>query len=335
MTVVLVFGAGGPAANSFINALRLADDYRIIAANTDPTDLRLADADEYKLVGPTDNDLWRVLDETNPDFVHAQPDEEVLRLSRLRHIVRGYGVRYLLPRHEVVTLCQDKWLTYEKLRDAGVAVPYTLLPEAEKDYWQSAACWMRPRWGAGGKGSLKLEAGAPWWSPPDGTWTLAEYLPGPTITVQQLYRDGDLYISQGRARHAWTHGDRGSCRIGQTVSDDEADLIAYDAVKAVDPKPHGVYGVDMTRDAEGHPRVTEINIGRFFTTIPHFFAEAGVNIADMYVRLGLGQSVERRGRNPLPSGLKWVRQWDRPPLLIPKKGEAHAFDRGAAAVAAS
>ena len=57
--------------------------------------------------------------------------------------------------------------------------------------------------------------------------------------------------------------------------------------------------------------LTEINIGRFFTTI-YFFTKAGLNMPAIYRDLALEgrhPKLERK-RNPLPTGLAWVRGMD-------------------------
>jgi carbamoyl-phosphate synthase large subunit len=67
--------------------------------------------------------------------------------------------------------------------------------------------------------------------------------------------------------------------------------------------------------------VTEINVGRFFTT-SNFFAHAGLNMPDMYLQLGLGNQLAERPAvyNPLPDDLYWVRMIDMGYRLV-KDGE--------------
>jgi carbamoyl-phosphate synthase large subunit len=245
---------------------------------------------------------------SRPDYVHAQPDEEVAKLSRLRSKIRQYGCAVFLPRADVIDICQDKWLTYLSLEKCGVPVPRTTLDGLD---FIGENVHARPRKGAGGKGSWQ----GPWlYSHTGDDYTIAELLPGPTVTWQGIYANGQLIVSQQRKRLAWTHDTRGSCLVGETYSDAIHNKIALDAVFAVDLHPHGIYGVDMTLDAEGNPRVTEINIGRFFTTI-EFFAQAGVNFPDIAVRLARGEKVEPIGSNPLPNGLRWTRAIDALPVL--------------------
>jgi phosphoglycolate phosphatase-like HAD superfamily hydrolase len=70
----------------------------------------------------------------------------------------------------------------------------------------------------------------------------------------------------------------------------------------------------MKEDRDGRPRVAEINAGRFFTT-SNFFAHAGLNMPDTYVRLGVGERLERPSarHDPRPEDLYWVRMIDMAP----------------------
>ena len=93
------------------------------------------------------------------------------------------------------------------------------------------------------------------------------------------------------------------------------------AVGAVDVKPHGIYGVDMKEDVEGNLKVTEINVGRFYTT-SDFGATMGENLPHQYMLLGMGGKVSDLvfyvdviGREETPY---WIRGLDREPVLWTK-----------------
>lgn len=327
MRRVLLLGAGGPAANGVARSLRLARGYWLHGANTSSDDLLHADVDERHLFWTNstkpefdqqrDDELLDLVAKIRPDLVHAQPDEEVAKVSRLRNELRDLGCRVFLPRKEVVALCQDKWRTYQALYK-WVPVPRSCTPN-DLYALEADRVHVRPKTGAGGKGSFSgtkrevrefLDA--------DGqrrlNYMCAEWLPGPTVTWQGLYANGELICSQLRRRLAWTNVDRGSCRIGETFSNQATHDIATDTVFQIDLFPHGIYGVDMTLAEDGQPRVTEINIGRFFTTI-EFFARLGLNMPDLYCRLACGEEVECPGVNPLPDGRRWIRQYDCEPIL--------------------
>lgn len=144
-----------------------------------------------------------------------------------------------------------------------------------------------------------------------------------TVTWLSVWYEGELIVAQTRARAGWTHGNRaisgvtGVTKVGQTISDQNVDKVALQAIKAVSNKPHGIFGVDMAYDQEGFPNPTEINISRFFTTV-RFFTEAGVNFPEIFKRLALGEELKSPKRiiNPIDDGLMWVRGMDTEPMLI-------------------
>ena len=96
--------------------------------------------------------------------------------------------------------------------------------------------------------------------------------------------------------------------------------IAMKTVYAVDEKPHGIFGVDMTYDNNGIPNPTEINISRFFTTIL-FFTKAGLNMPEIFKDLALYEEFPKLEKkiNPLPDGLLWLRGMDTEPVITTKE----------------
>src|SRR6267378_14292 len=112
-----------------------------------------------------------------------------------------------------------------------------------------------------------------------GTFTASELLSERSVTWQSIWYRGDLVVAQTRRRRSWNFGNRtlsgitGITGVGETCSDPEVDRTAMDAILAVDREPHGIFSVDMTYDFSDKPNPTEINIGRFFTTI-FFFTKA-------------------------------------------------------------
>lgn len=92
-------------------------------------------------------------------------------------------------------------------------------------------------------------------------------------------------------------------------------------MRATSDKPHGVYCVDMKEGSDGVPKVTEINIGRFFTT-SNFFAHAGLNMPAMYLELGMTSKLAKKPQqlNALADDLYWVRMIDMGFKLV-KEGE--------------
>ena len=143
-----------------------------------------------------------------------------------------------------------------------------------------------------------------------------------TVTWLSIWYEGEIVVAQTRKRNSWNFGNRtlsgvtGITRVGETCSDELIDRIAIDSIKAIDKRPHGIFGVDMTYDKKGVPNPTEINISRFFTTV-YFFTKAGLNLPEIFKNIALyGEFPHLKKKiNPLPNGLIWIRGMDREPVL--------------------
>ena len=152
-----------------------------------------------------------------------------------------------------------------------------------------------------------------------GGYIASEYLPGRILTWQSVWKNGELLSAQGRERLGWAMADRspsgvtGVTGIARTTNRQDVADIGRRCVLALERAPNGIFGVDMKENARGVPCVTEINIGRFFTTI-EFFAHLGLNFPEMYVRCGMGERVDPTGN--VPEGWLWIRSMDSLPRLV-------------------
>jgi predicted ATP-grasp superfamily ATP-dependent carboligase len=338
MARIQIGGAGGAPSNNVIRSLRegTRSDH-LIGTSCVPTDLFLADVDERHLIPPAVAEDYperalALLEETRPDLLHVQNDLEVLAVSRMREDVEALGVKLFLPSAQTVEICVDKFRSYEVWSKAGVPVPDSVLLESPDDLEpffdkHGGELWLRANVGGGGRGALPtrdLEFARRWidlfegW----GSFMAAEKLSSSTVTWLSVWHEGELVVAQGRRRRSWNFGNRtlsgvtGITGVAETIACPVVDDVAMRAIQAIDPSPHGIFGVDMTYDHEGLPRVTEINIGRFFTTV-YFFTAAGLNMPEIYVNLALGGPPSNLPErlNPLPDGLVWVRGMDVHPVL--------------------
>ncbi len=331
---VLVTGAAGAPALGFVRSLRLAPEpFYFVGADCNKYQLLAAETDERHLV-PRASDpgyipvLQDLIAETGAGFLFAQPDVEVAVLSRRR---KELAVRTFLPAAATVALCQDKYRSFDCWRSAGLPVPETRLLETESDLRDALSdfgdTWLRAAEGAAGRGSLHtsdFEQAVAWiesfrgW----GSFTAARYLSPRSVTWQSIWHNGELVVAQGRERLQWEFADRapsgvtGITGAGVTIRDEQVDETARRAILAIDAQPHGIFAVDMTRDACGIPNPTEINIGRFFTTTL-FFAAAGLNMPYIFTKLAFGEEppLPEQRINPLEPGLLWLRGMDREPVL--------------------
>ncbi len=339
MKRILVTGAGGSPSANFIRSLRAAnEEYCIIGTDADKYYLQRAEVDR-RYLAPLANDpkyidfLNYIIEKEEVEFVHAQNDVEVSFLSENREKIKA---KTFFPAKETVKILQDKFESFKLWEKAGIKVPKTQLITRDTDLGilldeMGGSMWLRAISGAGGRGSLPVydvKSAKNWldFQEKNGSWngnfTASELLEPETVTWMSLWKDGELVVAQGRKRLYWElakispSGVTGATGTGLTYSSEELDDIARRAVLAVDDKPDGLFGVDMAYDKNGVPNPTEINIGRFFTT-HEFFTQAGLNMPEMFVKLGYGESVPvlEKNTNPLPDGLVWIRGMDFLPVL--------------------
>lgn len=339
MKRILVTGAGGSPSANFIRSLRAADEeYCIIGTDADKYYLQRAEVDR-RYLAPLANDpkyidfLNYIIEKEEVEFVHAQNDVEVSFLSENREKIKA---KTFFPAKETVKILQDKFESFKLWEKAGIKVPKTQLITRDTDLGilldeMGGSMWLRAISGAGGRGSLPVydvKSAKNWldFQEKNGSWngnfTASELLEPETVTWMSLWKDGELVVAQGRKRLYWElakispSGVTGATGTGLTYSSEELDDIARRAVLAVDDKPDGLFGVDMAYDKNGVPNPTEINIGRFFTT-HEFFTQAGLNMPEMFVKLGYNESVPvlEKNTNPLPDGLVWIRGMDFLPVL--------------------
>lgn len=334
---ILVTGAGGSAAYNFKDALDLAGGHYIIGADAKPYHLELIDVAKRYIVPRVDEDGYiesinRIIELEHIDFVHPQPDVEVAFLSCNGSKINA---KIFLPNSRVVEVCHDKMAFNELMTKKGVPVPKAYhidTPEHLKSALEDLLkiqpkVWLRAIRGAGSRGSLPINSfyqGDAWidyWRTfkgiDYGDFMASEFLPGHEYAWQSLWFNGELITAQARERLEYIFGNltpsgqTSSPSVAKTVNRGDIDEVAVAAVRAVSDKPHGVFCVDMKEGADGVPKVTEINVGRFFTT-SNFFAHAGLNMPAMYVELAMTGKLEKRPKQlqALPDDLYWVRMID-------------------------
>jgi carbamoyl-phosphate synthase large subunit len=258
------------------------------------------------------------------DFVHPQPSSEAYVITANRRSVR---CRVFLPGRRVMELGQDKLLSQQVLAKKNVPVARTRSIASFKDVKEAFAelaldqssspgspLWVRARHGAGGRLSLlcsTYQEAQHWialWAlrgSPVEEFIIQEYLPGRNIAWDSLWRDGKLVTSYARERleypfkHISPSGITGTPSVARIVRDEHLNEVAQAAVKAIDPRPQGAYSIDAKESASGEMCVTEVDSGKFHSTMPlwgyiavkHLKLPWYANLADLYVRLGLGEDV--------------------------------------------
>ncbi|MCX8009059.1 MAG: carboxylate--amine ligase [Patescibacteria group bacterium] len=336
MKRILVLGAGGAPSTNFVHALKKKrKKYYLVGTDANPYYLARAETDTAYLV-PKANDpaflpaIRTIIKNESIDIIHIQNDKEVVYISEHRNEIPTI---LFLPSQETVRICQDKYESYLRWKEHGIRVPETIPINTPDDVSQAFKhfgnyVWLRCATGAAGNGSLKArnETQAIAWITFHNGWgkfTAARVLEPESVTWMSIWYHGELIVAQGRKRLYWeaSHlspsGVTGITGAGVTIDDPVVDDIALKAIQAIDTKPHGLFGVDLTYDHEGIPNPTEINIGRFFTT--HlFFTELGLNMPDIAMSLAVGEKpkLPKKRINPLEPGWVWIRGVDFEPILI-------------------
>ncbi len=341
MIKILIAGAGGAPTENVVRSWKEGKyKERIIGMGSEPTDLMLSKTDiKYKVPYAYESAyktrLIKLFNLEKPNFFHAQNDIEILEISRMRDEILRLGTKLYMPSKDVVENCVDKSKSYKIWESSGLHLPKTITINDKNDLKKAfeqlsnpdGKIWIRSTIGAAGKGALPTddyEFACKWidyykgW----GSFTAAELLTENSVTWLSLWFEGELVVAQSRKRCSWNFGNRtlsgitGITGVGETCSDEIVTRVAFDSIKSIDNKPHGIYGVDMTYDWKGMPNPTEINISRFFTTV-YFFTSAGLNIPEIYKNIILYNDFPSLAKkiNPLPDGLLWIRGMDREPLL--------------------
>ncbi|MDO5572628.1 MAG: carboxylate--amine ligase [bacterium] len=337
MSKILLGGIGGTPTE---NVLRSIDDEEIIGVGSEPFDMMLSKAQKKYQVPYAGQHGYRkrmneILDKEHPDFAHFQNDLEVLEVSKNRDDFLSRGIKLYLPTHNTICNCVDKEKSAQIWMKSDIKVAKMMGIKTEADLKKAfdtlgdrnGMIWIRQNVGGGGKGALPtnnydfaklwIDRFSGW-----GKFSAAELLTEKTVTWLSIWYEGELVVAQTRRRDSWDFGNRtlsgvtGVTRVGMTVSDSQIDSIAEAAIMAIDRTPHGIYGVDMTYDANGIPNPTEINIGRFFTTV-YFFTTAGLNMPKIYKDIALYNKFPALEKkiNPLQDGLIWIRGMDYQPIL--------------------
>lgn len=339
MKRILVTGAGGSPAVNFIRSLRVCPEkLYIVGTDADKYFLVRAEVDKRYLVPSASSSnfipiLNKIIEKEKIDFIHIQNDFEVGVISKNSHKIKA---KLFLPNPETVRVCQNKFLSYQRWESAGIKVPKTMIINSQKELQQAfkeynGMIWIRDITGAGGRGSFPVnnfERAKFWLDFQDGwgRYTASELLQSQSVTWMSIWNNGKLIVAQSRKRLYWElskispSGISGVTGAAVTVSDPSVDKIAQKAILAIDKKPHGLFGVDLTYDKDNIPNPTEINIGRFFTTIL-FFAEAGLNMPYIFIKLAFGEKLPKISKkmNPLKPGLVWIRGVDFKPILTTEK----------------
>lgn len=302
---VVVTTAGSASTAGTILHLR-HQGYRVVATDIDATAPGLYLADRGYLVPPGDTDdflpeIRGICLKESAAALIPLVDEELPAVGELEYD----GTAVLAPRPEFITTCLDKYVLMERLHGLDIPVPATRLAAGGADDLRFPLV-VKPRSGRGSRGvSVCDTPGELARLLKDGPYSAAdlilqERVTGPEFTVSVVvWRDGavqavvpkEIILKRGVTKFAVTRRNERVAEVCRAVQD---------ALRA-----DGPFNVQLALDAEGEPRIFEIN--------PRFSSTAPLTIAAGVDEIGglLGQALADGPRltDEWRAGLVMVRRW--------------------------
>lgn len=320
MKKILLLGAGGNAGQNFTKCIHESDEYEVIGCDIDPYKLETALTPIKYLIDPVKkaDQLKEIFRLHNISMVHAQPDSEVKWLIWNDVVPQKLKWGY---DHRKWDEYSDKALTSRIFHERfGLkAKSYTLRQCAENEELfykmqkQAGKVWVRARTGAGSKAALPVSdlkhaiSWANYWECEKGLkfdqFMCSEYLPGEEYAVQFFFVNGEVIHSFARERvvsffaNVMPSGQSSTPFVQRTTTRSDVYDRAEQAIRLFEPKPHGVYGVDLKTSFRDELVPTEINYGRFFST-SSFPASLGINTPLAYVDFFTKGSIDYSIRDP-------------------------------------
>tara|TARA_B100001250_G_scaffold407306_1_gene427842 strand:+ start:1605 stop:2600 length:996 start_codon:yes stop_codon:yes gene_type:complete len=262
-----------------------------------------------------------IIERENIDLVIPNPDFEVGFISNIREQINSL---LFLPSDQTVQILLSKSSTAKKIGDLA---PKTFDVNNEQDLAEAISSeevvWLRPKTGAGGKGSLVVSDSKFGWMWVEywkdrgfsSSWIAQEYLDGGNYNVTLIYDRASNLCGMGMLeRLGYIHeaisptGVTGDVRLAQTVKLDNIVEVAKRAVNLIDKNPIGVFSVDLMGD-----KVSEINPR--FAGRPRLYTLSGANFPAHIVDMEVNGNSSYLESN---KGYRLIRQVDIEPVAIKK-----------------
>ena len=340
---VLLLGADGNAGRNYTKCLKMVLHNNVLIIGTGYNKYQLVDCgvDRYINISNFEHDqtIYDILQYEQPDFIHAQPEEEVEYLCNNSVTAEVFGKNELERK-----FYQNKALVQQTLGFHSHSLDTLISIKTTQDNFNwvldhshtGVGFWVRANNGSGSKYAMPvkgLHQAFQWFEflklqgkvNDESEMILSEYLPGKEYAVQLFYIDGELYHAQARERvehffaKQMVSGQSSTPSVARTTDRPEVYFAAIDAINKCSDylgvDPNGIYGVDMRYNVENEPVVTEVNYGRYFTT-SDFFAEYGMNtpVAELlYIVDGILPEKKIASIEP---DIYWVRGLDMEPVTF-------------------
>lgn len=289
---VLVTGAGGPAAVSFIKAIP-DGEMVLYTADMDPyaCGLYFAPKERRAIIpaGASPDFVLHMLNycrSQSIDVLVPTVDSELLPLARARSEFEAAGVRLLLASETTLASCLDK-LQLLDVCSGIVPVPqYAAFDDSFIPVGWKYPLIIKPRTGSGSRGIRLIGSLDELHSVPRSEHMLVQdFLPGAEYSVDVLASgSGEIVAAVPRAR---MKVDSGIAVTSRTVHDEQLETFARHVATAIGLTYTA--NVQFRRTAEGVPALLEVN-ARFPGTMS-LTVRSGINMPLLSLRDVLGESA--------------------------------------------
>lgn len=340
---VLITGVGGPTPRSFVKSIQnfgSCDKYEFIGTDCNSLSIGLYQKELFAktyLVPRVDSpDYWpaisKIVEKEDIDYAVVLPELEVLEWARCSEN-GGVPCPSLLPDHKLAEMLVDK------SRMTQILAPHGFVPQSfafQRDHLPEESelafpFWVRSASGSSGLGSLKVGSTQELqnWihiNPNVDKFLASEFLPGRNLACKLLYGGGKLLRSAVAERVNYImskvapSGITGNTSFGRLLNDPGVVDVSTRAMDilfehAGAPK-NGFFTVDLKEDADGVPKITEVNVR--FVAFNQCYAAGGANLAEdfMDVMTGNGQFDDSCKQYEFEPGLIFLRDVDELPIVM-------------------
>lgn len=303
---ILVTSAGTASAINVIKALRLQQDYtvRLLAVDADPTAAGLYIADEHAIVPKCSqaNYIPELLQLAEKHQIRAlypiySQEIEVIAAHASVFIERGIGL--LLPKPDVVNLCNDKRRMYELAATLDISTP-RMIGEIDR---LTFPLFAKPNTASGTTGAMRIEEKEDWdyMQSKYPNFLYQEFVQGLEYTIDILCdHESNLIAGSPRLRLATKAGQSVK---GKTVEEPQLVKLCAKLCKAVSiVGPCNIQFIQRDDEfvfIELNPRYAA---GGLMLTV-----NAGANLPVLALKLMLGQEIAPITIRP---GVTMLRFWE-------------------------
>ncbi len=287
---VLVPGASAPAGINTIKSLKLAN-FKGKVLSTDSNELSAGFyLSDYKELSPEAEDkgyldfLFKVIEKYEINVLMPSSGYDIFPFSENKKKLRNLGVVPVVSDRDVLEVCRDKILTFERLKN-NFNLPYTT---EDKNRVTEFPIISKPRFGKGSRDIIQINdfSELDYISSRYSNMIYQEYLPGEEYTIDVLSDlDSNPLISVPRVR-LQTRG--GISTKGKIVLEKELIEESFKISKFL--KIIGPCCIQMKKDKDNSFKLVEINPrlggGTIFTTL------AGANFPKMIIDMIEGKKIK-------------------------------------------